>query len=147
MSYCKLKCNKTNHTLNLIPFNFICVQMKFKTASISTVYNSILWLICIIYHTVFAVCHIRMYIHIEVFRVPFSQVLLRHGAATLRFGGEFVLFSKAVWKTADINATSFSKLMHCHLNFFVTLNQNLCIFACKHALLAFTEIHIFCAVL
>ena len=54
---------------------------------------------------------------------------------------------KGIWQTTDINGTSFSKFMHCHLNLFVALNQNFSILAGKHTLLTFSEINFFCAIL
>ena len=52
--------------LNLIPFNFICFQMKFKAAAVSFVNSCILWFIGIIYYTVFSIFYIGMNFHIKV---------------------------------------------------------------------------------
>ena len=93
---------------DFIPADLICFHVKFKTASVSSVYNSILWFISIVDHAVFAIFHIGMYFHIVVSGIPAVQFFLcrcRPQNCTIKN----TAVPEAVWKPADINASSFSK--------------------------------------
>ena len=54
---------------------------------------------------------------------------------------------KAVWQTADIDTSSFSERVDCHLHFFIDLTENRGIRQSIHVFLSFSEVHISLAVL
>ena len=126
--------------LDLIPLNFVCFHMKFKAAAIASVNHRILWLIGIIYHTVFAVLHVCMNFHIVVCGIPAVQLLLCRGRPE-NCTVKHTAVLKAVRQSADVNAAAFSEGLHRHLYFLVFLDQNAGFRKRKNILLAFPEIH------
>ena len=132
--------------LDLIPLNFICFQMKFKTTSVASVNSRILWLISIINHTVLTILHISMYFHIIVRGVPAMKFFLSRRRPENRTI-EYTAVFETVWKAADIYASSFSKTLHSHLHFLIFLDQNVCFRQCIDVLLAFAEVNISVSIL
>lgn len=104
--------------------------MKIKAAAVSAENSSILRLISVINHTVFAIFHIGVNLYVVVGGIPAVQLFLcRCGPEHCAVKHTAVL--KAVRQTADVNAASLSKGIYCHLYFFVLLDQDLCIRKCK----------------
>ena len=94
---------------DLIPLNFVCFYMKFKAAAIASVNHRILWLIGIIYHTVFAVFHVCMNFHVIVCGIPAVQLLLLQRQTRELHGKSITAVLKAVRQSADVDAAAFSE--------------------------------------
>ena len=79
--------------------------------------------------------------HIVVRAEPFVQVGFIVGSP--QDGAvQHAVVHKAVRQTADIHTAPLAVLMHSHLDFLVTLNENFCAFPCKDALFALAKVHI-----
>ena len=61
---------------NLIPLNFVCLQMQLEAASVSTINRRILRSIRIIHDTVLVVLHVRMHFYIIIGGIPALKLLL-----------------------------------------------------------------------
>ena len=95
--------------------------MKFEAASVAFVYNGVLRLVGVVYDTVFAVLYIGMDFYIVVCGIPAVQLFLC-GCGPEDCTVEDTAVLEAVRKSADINASSFTKSLHSHLYFLVFLN-------------------------
>ena len=127
--------------LYCIPLDLICFHVKFEAASIAFVYNSILRLVGVVYDTVFAVLYIGVDFYIVICGIPAVQFFLcRCGPEDCTVEDTAVL--EAVRKSADIDTTAFSEVLHCHLHFLVFLDQNLSSVKCINIFLSFTEINV-----
>ena len=96
---------------DLIPLDLICFHVKFEAASIAFVYNSILRLVGVVYDTVFAVLYIGVDFYIVICGIPAVQFFLcRCGPEDCTVEDTAVL--EAVRKSADIDTTAFSEVLH-----------------------------------
>lgn len=61
--------------LDLVPDDLVRIQIQIKAGTVASVNRRALRLVCVVYHTVFAVLHISVNFHVEVRAEPVMQVL------------------------------------------------------------------------
>ena len=120
--------------------------MQIKACSVTLINSGILRFVGIVYDTVFTILYIGMYFYVVVAAEPAMQVFFIVCSPQDRTVQHTAVF-KAVWQTADIDASSFSKRVDCHLHFFIDLADDRSIRQSIHVFLSFSEVHISLAVL
>ena len=92
----------------MVPLDFVSVQMQIKAVAVADIDCSILWLICVVDYTIFAVLYISMNLYIIVSGVPTVKLIFgrrRPKDCTV----EHTAVLEAVWQTADIDASALAE--------------------------------------
>src|SRR5699024_5142698 len=124
-----------------IPDNLVWLHGFFKTAAVSTVDGGFLYIVGIVYHAVFSVFRISVYVNIVIGAEPAEQCLLIGRAPEDRAVEDPAVF-KAVRKSADINGAAFSESVDRHLHFFVSLDEDLGMFQCVDVLFSLSKVNV-----
>lgn len=115
--------------------------MQIEAAAVAGVNGRVLRFVGVVDHAVLAVLNVGMDFHIVVRAEPFVQVDFIVGSP--QDGAvQHAVVHKTVRQTADIHAAPLAVLVRSHLDFLVTLNQNLGAFQCEDALLALAKVHV-----